>query len=640
TSNMIILIKTSTITFSLDINPSDRVSVLMIKVAERATLEPYQFQLSFAGDVMSDPDAPISAFGIKKEGTVHLTVIKQLVYSVEFKGTVYEATIANNPGLTIHSLRVYVYSEEELPLVSNDEVLQHFIETSVSNDVEVVFCFDTTGSMSGVIKEVREKVRETVSRLIKEIPSIRIGIIGLGDYCDTLNAYNQLDLTSNVDKLCKFITSVPSTSGGDEPEAYEYALYRAKSMSWSKHTSKALVMIGDSPPHTPYYTNLNLNWIQETDDLEALGIKIYGVVCCHDRYKSFYSAMAERTNGLCIKFDRFNLISDMFMAICFRESNKAKYEEFRSETAKNNSSDAGMQQMFSDLDKENYKLAPMYEESVKEKENEKESAADKLEVGGEKTDAVVAAKPQAIRKRYGVISDSPGMPDFISFTNMSDETLKNTKILYRSVGRLFISSGHRNSKYRNPVIAMVIGSIHIGFAQMSKQLVLEHIHKKGKVIFHDYRQDRFVKPPVKNIIVAAFAFDSVESFEQLSDKIKEVKALLPKTPVVLMGLKSDLKDLDTENMGLIGRMRSRTRSKSMSVLPTTTASTTDGASTTTTAVAVAAPAVIVPKRSIVKNNIDMLMADYSLDGYIECSSNNKSSLLMAEKKVYEIYKKY
>jgi hypothetical protein len=50
--------------------------------------------------------------------------------------------------------------------------------------VEVVFSFDTTGSMASCLTEVRKKVTETVARLMKDIPNMRIGIIGHGDYCD------------------------------------------------------------------------------------------------------------------------------------------------------------------------------------------------------------------------------------------------------------------------------------------------------------------------------------------------------------------------------------------------------------------------------------------------------------------------
>ena len=50
--------------------------------------------------------------------------------------------------------------------------------------VDVVFSFDTTGSMYACLAEVRRGVKEAISRLKKEVPGIRIAIIAHGDYCD------------------------------------------------------------------------------------------------------------------------------------------------------------------------------------------------------------------------------------------------------------------------------------------------------------------------------------------------------------------------------------------------------------------------------------------------------------------------
>lgn len=128
----------------------------------------------------------------------------------------------------------------------------------------------------GCLAEVRKKVKETITRLMKDIPKIRIGIIAHGDYCDYTNyVVKKVDLTDDVDALCSFVESVPGTSmkilckctasgGGDAPEAYELALQTAKEMKWTDGYSKALVIIGDEVPHCPSYTTENINWFTET----------------------------------------------------------------------------------------------------------------------------------------------------------------------------------------------------------------------------------------------------------------------------------------------------------------------------------------------------------------------------------------
>jgi len=112
---------------------------------------------------------------------------------------------------------------------------------------------------------------------MKDIPKIRIGIIGHGDYCDQACAITILDLCDDPNKICNFVDQVPATSGGDAPENYELALREATKLSWSEDYLKALVIIGDEVPHPLSYTTEKINWFDEVDKLAGMGVKIYGV---------------------------------------------------------------------------------------------------------------------------------------------------------------------------------------------------------------------------------------------------------------------------------------------------------------------------------------------------------------------------
>ena len=120
----------------------------------------------------------------------------------------------------------------------------------IDNRIEVVFSFDTTGSMYPCLTQVRRKVGETVKRLMKEIPGIRIGIIAHGDYCDAGSTYvtKALDLTDDGDAIVRFVEKVGPTGGGDAPECYELVLHEARSLSWTKDYTKVFVLIGDDVP--------------------------------------------------------------------------------------------------------------------------------------------------------------------------------------------------------------------------------------------------------------------------------------------------------------------------------------------------------------------------------------------------------
>lgn len=66
---------------------------------------------------------------------------------------------------------------------------------------------------------MRQKLRETCERLLRDIPQMRIAIMAHGDYCDYNNYVERhVDLTSDVDVLVDFAENVPKTGGGDCPE--------------------------------------------------------------------------------------------------------------------------------------------------------------------------------------------------------------------------------------------------------------------------------------------------------------------------------------------------------------------------------------------------------------------------------------
>jgi len=199
--------------------------------------------------------------------------------------------------------------------------------------VEVVFSFDTTGSMAACIAEVRKKLTETAERLIKDIPKIRIGFIAHGDYCDYgTYVLEKIDLTNDIKALKAWIHRVGNTGGGDAPEAYEYALREARNFSWTPEASKAFVVIGDCDPHPPSYTTLKINWWDELDALIDLGVKVYGVRALdYEEACPFYEELSERSGAVSIRFKHFHLIVDMFLAICYRESSQEKLQKFQEE---------------------------------------------------------------------------------------------------------------------------------------------------------------------------------------------------------------------------------------------------------------------------------------------------------------------
>ena len=160
--------------------------------------------------------------------------------------------------------------------------------------IEIVFSFDTTGSMSYYIEKVRSKVTTIITRLLDDIPFLRIAVFAHGDYYDYEKYVTKhIDFTRDVDKLCNFVKGVEGTNGGDWQECYELVLQEVRTkLSWQPGSQRTLVMIGDSVPHdVAYYKKQGkytagksvIDWKEETKRLHD---EIVSYIQCNRDYNS------------------------------------------------------------------------------------------------------------------------------------------------------------------------------------------------------------------------------------------------------------------------------------------------------------------------------------------------------------------
>jgi hypothetical protein len=194
-------------------------------------------------------------------------------------------------------------------------------DITVSTPIDVVISFDTTGSMYPVLTQVRRKVKEAVQRLTAELPGIHIGIIAHGDYCDaSIYVTKHLDLTADTNAIIDFVTNTQATGGGDAPECYELVLHEARTFSWRPDATRVFVLIGDDVPHQPGANPQHLNWRSEVAALSAQGVSVYGVQALNRRHATpFYRELARTSGGFHLNLDQFAEITDMLIAICYRQ---------------------------------------------------------------------------------------------------------------------------------------------------------------------------------------------------------------------------------------------------------------------------------------------------------------------------------
>ena len=138
---------------------------------------------------------------------------------------------------------------------------------------DVLFSFDVTGSMGGVIDTTKSNAVTLMASLEATGVSFHFGVSSFADYPATYSSCGysatygtngfdgmpsdypyRLDqpLTTNLDAVTAAIASLEITPGGDGPEAYTRPLYESyadTNVMWRSGAKRIMVQFGDSVPH-------------------------------------------------------------------------------------------------------------------------------------------------------------------------------------------------------------------------------------------------------------------------------------------------------------------------------------------------------------------------------------------------------
>lgn len=131
-------------------------------------------------------------------------------------------------------------------------------------NVDIVFCIDATGSMSGILDKVKKRVLnfhgdllETMEKKNKHVDTLRVRVVAFRDYAadgeqamlvtDFFNLPEQSEIFANC------IRSIQPKGGGDDPEDSLEALAYAMRSDWLRSQSlmkrQVIVLWTDAGPH-------------------------------------------------------------------------------------------------------------------------------------------------------------------------------------------------------------------------------------------------------------------------------------------------------------------------------------------------------------------------------------------------------
>jgi Mg-chelatase subunit ChlD len=128
------------------------------------------------------------------------------------------------------------------------EKIVEILAREQGNQLDLVICLDTTGSMRDDIDSIRELLIPRLEGLVAEFDGFRIGMTLYKDYNEAYLT-QLVPFTDDFEKFRTALNAIRVGGGRDIPEAVHEALYDgAVKFPWAAR-SKMMILIGDAPPH-------------------------------------------------------------------------------------------------------------------------------------------------------------------------------------------------------------------------------------------------------------------------------------------------------------------------------------------------------------------------------------------------------
>jgi len=204
--------------------------------------------------------------------------------------------------------------------------------------LDIVFVFDSTGSMGLYVEHVKKKIRSLVRAIRKLVPAARIGLV---TYRDLGMDYvtRAVQLTHGTRGLELFLEETDYEGGGDREEAVYAGLKVAiEGLNWKKKSAKVIVLIGDAPPH-PADVGKATDLVEEfrgkmggtlaTVDTNrpiplkgqyhgcAEGVEPPCDVILHGELMREFRLLAGRGGGGCLRFNEMERMNEMMVMLIF-----------------------------------------------------------------------------------------------------------------------------------------------------------------------------------------------------------------------------------------------------------------------------------------------------------------------------------
>lgn len=126
--------------------------------------------------------------------------------------------------------------------------IKDFAGVGESRPVDIVFVFDTTGSMGEEIEGMKNTSIAFADKLRESNRDFRLGLVAFGDEIREVHKPDG-SLTADAEEFKGWISRLRALGGGDDPEISLDAVQRAMQMSFRPDAQRIFVLITDARAH-------------------------------------------------------------------------------------------------------------------------------------------------------------------------------------------------------------------------------------------------------------------------------------------------------------------------------------------------------------------------------------------------------
>ncbi|HLU40025.1 MAG TPA: vWA domain-containing protein [Planctomycetota bacterium] len=203
--------------------------------------------------------------------------------------------------------------------------------------LEIVFVFDSTGSMQPVLSGAKRRIARMVEVLHALVPAARIGIVTYRDRGKEAYVVRSIPVTHDVYRVINFMHTIDADGGGDFPEAVLDGLRTAVNQRWLPGSRRVVVLIGDAPPHRG-----DLDTLHQVIKRFARGQAFVHAIATSDRMnkephpdtRHAFEAIARIGNGQYGLLEGHDTVLEQVLALAFGNEHRRDLDEIYAIVAK------------------------------------------------------------------------------------------------------------------------------------------------------------------------------------------------------------------------------------------------------------------------------------------------------------------